>query len=144
MRVANLYKYSGKRPVISFEFSRPKNEKAADNLDKALDSLIATSPDYVSVTFGAGGSTREGSYELIDKLNNKRGLNVVAYIAGIGLGPEEVLEAMEKFKSIGIDLATGQCKGLLKHSVPGLYFYTVNRGKSIINIVNNLKSDGAF
>ena len=103
MRVANLYEQSGKRPVISFEFSRPKNEKAAANLDKALDSLTTISPDYVSVTFGAGGSTREGSYKLIDKLKNERGLNVVAYIAGIGLSPEEVLEAMEKFKSIGVE-----------------------------------------
>ena len=103
MHVANLYKNSGKRPVVSFEFSRPKNEKAADNLDNALDSLISISPDYVSVTFGAGGSTREGSYELTEKLKNESGLNVVAYIAGIGLGPEEVVEAMEKFKSIGVE-----------------------------------------
>jgi methylenetetrahydrofolate reductase (NADPH) len=60
MRVANLYEKSGKRPVISFEFLPPKNEKAAANLDKALDSLTTISPDYVSVTFGAGGSTHEG------------------------------------------------------------------------------------
>jgi len=68
MRAANLYIASGRRPVLSFEFSRPKIEKAAENLDKALDSLTTLSPDYVSVTFGAGGSTREGSFELIDKL----------------------------------------------------------------------------
>ena len=103
MRVANLYKKSGKRTAISFEFSRPKNENAAANLDKALDSLTTISPDYVSVTFGAGGSTREGSYELIDKLKNERGLNAVAYIAGIGLGPEDVIEALDKFKSIGVE-----------------------------------------
>jgi methylenetetrahydrofolate reductase (NADPH) len=103
MHAANLYEKSGKRPVISFEFSRPKDEKAAVNLDKALDSLTSISPDYVSVTFGAGGSTREGSYELIDKLKNERGLNVVAYIAGIGLAPDEVVEAMEKFKRIGVE-----------------------------------------
>jgi len=102
MRVANFYEKSGKRPVISFEFSRPKNEKAAENLDKALDSLITISPDYVSVTFGAGGTTREGSNELIDKLKNERGLNLVAYLAGIGLSPEEVIETLEKFKSIGV------------------------------------------
>ena len=90
MQVANLYKNSNDRPVISLEFSRPKTEKAAANLEKALDSLTNIPPDYVSVTFGAGGSTREGSYELVDKLKNQRGLNVVAYIAGIGLAPDEV------------------------------------------------------
>ena len=103
MRVANLYEKSGLHPLLSFEFSRPKNEMAAANLDRTLDSLTRLSPDYVSVTFGAGGSSREGSYELLDTLKNKRGLNVVAYIAGIGLGPEEVLEALEKFKSIGVE-----------------------------------------
>ena len=294
MRVANLYEKSGLHPLLSFEFSRPKNEMAAANLDRTLDSLTRLSPDYVSVTFGAGGSNREGSYELLDTLKNKRGLNVVAYIAGIGLGPEEVLEALEKFKSIGvetvfvirgdaptwdenykphpdamlyasdllkfiksrydfclgaagypethmeavspekdldylklkvdegaeyivaqyfydnqyfydyldrvqanginvpvvpgvmpiytvkmtenlaricgttitekvrngldslppedkeavlqygIDLATDQCKDLLKHGVPGLHFYTMNRGKSIVSIMDKLKADGAF
>jgi methylenetetrahydrofolate reductase (NADPH) len=103
MRVVDLYKKSGKRPVISFEFSRPKNEMAAANLEKALDSLTKLSPDYVSVTFGAGGSSREGSYELIDKLKNERGLPVVAYIAGIGLGPEELTEALEKFRSMEVE-----------------------------------------
>ena len=103
MHAANLYEKSGKRPVISFEFSRPKDEKAAVSLGKALDSLTSISPDYVSVTFGAGGSTREGSYELIHKLKNERGLNVVAYFAGIGLGQHEVVEAMEKFKRIGVE-----------------------------------------
>jgi methylenetetrahydrofolate reductase (NADPH) len=40
----------------------------------------------------------------------------------------------------GIDLATEQCKDLLKHGVPGLHFYTMNRGKSIMRIMENLKS----
>jgi methylenetetrahydrofolate reductase (NADPH) len=102
MHAAGLYKESRKRPVISFEFSRPKDEKAAEGLERALDTLTTLSPDYVSVTFGAGGSTREGSFELIDKLKRERGLNVVAYFAGIGLGPDEVIEAMERFRSMEV------------------------------------------
>lgn len=103
MRAASKYEKPDRRPVLSFEFSRPKNEKAAESLDRAMDSLVTASPDYVSVTFGAGGSTREGSYELIDKLKNQRGLNVVAYLAGIGLGPDEVVEALDKFRGLGIE-----------------------------------------
>ena len=56
MRVADLLKDKEGKPVISFEFSRPKTEKAAASLEKALDHLAAAKPDYVSVTFGAGGS----------------------------------------------------------------------------------------
>ena len=68
MHAADLYKSRGEDPVISFEFFRPKDEKAAASLERALDALTVLEPNYVSVTFGAGGSTREGSYELIDKL----------------------------------------------------------------------------
>lgn len=103
MRVADFYKNAAGKPVISFEFFRAKTEKAAANLEKVLDLLSATKHDYMSVTFGAGGSTREGSYELIDKLKNDRGLNVVAYIAGVGLGPDDLTEVLDKFKSQGIE-----------------------------------------
>lgn len=102
MRVADLLRESGDRPVISFEFFRAKTEKGARSLENVLDILSETKHDYVSVTFGAGGSTREGSYELIDKLKKERGLNVVAYIAGVGLGPRELTDVLDTFKSQGI------------------------------------------
>jgi methylenetetrahydrofolate reductase (NADPH) len=97
-----LFKQKAGKPVISFEFSRPKSEKAAANLEKALVTLKAAEPDYVSVTFGAGGSTREGSFELVDKLKNEKGFKVVAYIAGVGLGPDDLTACMDKFKSLDI------------------------------------------
>ena len=103
MKVADLYNQAGDKPVISFEFSRAKTEKAAENLEKTLDLLAETKHDYMSVTFGAGGSTRDGSYELIDKIKNDRGLNVVGYIAGVGLGPDEMAEVLDKFKSQGLE-----------------------------------------
>ncbi len=103
MQIGNLLKEKKGKPVISFEFSRAKTEKAAESLDRALDSLAKTGPDYVSVTFGAGGSTREGSFQLVDKLKNEKGFNVVAYIAGVGLGPDDITSVLDKFKSLGIE-----------------------------------------
>ena len=103
MRAANLYKQAGNKPVISFEFFRAKTEKATENLEKVLDLLAETRHDYMSVTFGAGGSTREGSYELIDKLKKDRNLNVAAYIAGVGMGPDDLTEVLDKFKNKGIE-----------------------------------------
>lgn len=103
MSVANLYKDAGDKPIISFEFFRAKTEKGAQSLEKVLDLLSETKHDYMSVTFGAGGSTREGSYELIDKLKKDRNLNVVAYIAGVGLGPDDLTTVLDKFKSQGIE-----------------------------------------
>ena len=87
MKVGDLYKNNAGKPVVSFEFFRAKTPKAADSLEKVMDLLAGTRHDYMSVTFGAGGSAREGSYQLIDKLKNERSLKTVAYIAGVGLGP---------------------------------------------------------
>jgi len=103
MKVADLYRNNTGKPVISFEFFRAKTPKAAENLEKVLDLLAGTRHDYMSVTFGAGGSTREGSYQLIDKLKNERGLNVVAYIAGVGLGPDDLTAVLDTFKRQGIE-----------------------------------------
>ena len=103
MRVTDLFDKKGGKPVISFEFSRPKTDKAVANLENALDKLVDAKPDYVSVTFGAGGSTRQGSFELVENLNAGRGLPTVAYLAGVGLGPDELVECLDKFKTLGIE-----------------------------------------
>ena len=103
MRVPELLKKKAGKPVISFELSRPKTDKAAASLETALGTLEAAQPDYVSVTFGAGGSNRDGSYQLIDKLKNERHLPVVGYLAAVGLGPEDLESCLDKFKALGLE-----------------------------------------
>jgi len=103
MRVDDHLQRSNRGPVISFEFSRPKSEEAAANLDKALVNLKALDPDYVSVTFGAGGSTRDGSIQLVDKLKNQFGFEVVAYIAGVGLAPDQLSEVLDRYRDLHIE-----------------------------------------
>ena len=91
------------RPLISFEFSPPRCEKAAEKFNGIIDNLSECKPDFVSVTFGAGGSTKEGSYQLVDQLKNEKGLPTVAYIAGYGLGPGEIIEVLDGYKRLGIE-----------------------------------------
>ena len=102
MRVANLLN-STKRPTISFEFFPARNEKAAEKFERVIDNLAKLNPDFVSVTFGAGGSTREGSYQLVDKLIHKKGLKTVAYLAGFGLGPDEITSVLDNYKNLGVE-----------------------------------------
>ncbi|MCP4181017.1 MAG: methylenetetrahydrofolate reductase [NAD(P)H] [bacterium] len=90
------------RPVISLEFSRPINDKASINLDKALNKLKELHPDYVSVTFGAGGSNHEGSVQLLNKLKNELNFKTVAYIAAVGLSKEKLTEVLNQFNELGI------------------------------------------
>jgi methylenetetrahydrofolate reductase (NADPH) len=69
-------------PTISFELFPARSAKAAENLEKAIGRLADLNPDFVSVTFGAGGSTRDGSRQLVEKLKIGMGLEVLAYFAG--------------------------------------------------------------
>jgi len=103
MNVAELIQKKDGKPAISFELSRPKNDKAAAKLDKVLDNLRGLEPDYVSVTFGAGGSTRQGSFELIEKLKKDKGLPTVGYIAGVGLAPGQIDECLSRFEDMGLE-----------------------------------------
>jgi len=102
MKVTDIWS-SGKTPTVSFELFPPRSPKAADKLEGAIDELAALKPDFVSVTFGAGGSTREGSRQLIEKLKNEKAMDVVAYFAGYGLGPEDITSVLDSYQAIGIE-----------------------------------------
>jgi methylenetetrahydrofolate reductase (NADPH) len=102
MRLTHLLA-SRKKPTLSFELFPARDEKAAAKLPKVLDALAACQPDFVSVTFGAGGSTREGSYQLIKHLIVDRGLPVVAYFACYGLAPDEILSALQAYRDLGVE-----------------------------------------
>ncbi len=102
MRATDLWK-PGERPTLSFELYPARTEKAAANLEKAIDRLADLKPDFASVTFGAGGSTREGSRQLLGKLKDEKGLNVIAYFAGFGLGPDDILSALDSYQDMGIE-----------------------------------------
>jgi methylenetetrahydrofolate reductase (NADPH) len=102
MKVTDIWK-SAAHPTISFELFPARTEKAAVNLEKAIDKLAALKPDFVSVTFGAGGSTREGSRQLLEKLKNDKGLEVIAYFACFGLGPDDITAVLDDYQALGIE-----------------------------------------
>ncbi len=90
-------------PTVSFELFPVRSEKAAARLDIAVDVLAALEPDFVSVTFGAGGSTREGSRQLIEKLKVEKGLEMLAYFAGYGLGPGDITSVLDNYQELGVE-----------------------------------------
>lgn len=102
MKLTDIWN-AGERPTISFELFPARSPKAAENLEKAIDKLAALKPDFVSVTFGAGGSTREGSLELVEKLKNEKGLEVLAYFAGYGLGPDDITSVLDSYRGMGVE-----------------------------------------
>ena len=102
MRAIDIWS-AGKSPTVSFELFPARSEKAAKNLEKAIDRLAALKPDFVSVTFGAGGSTREGSRQLIEKLKVEKRLEIIAYFAGYGLGPDDITAVLDGYQQLGVE-----------------------------------------
>ena len=101
MRVDHLYDQD--KPVISMEFFPFRDDKTRDNFHTTLDALAPLNPDYCSVTFGAGGSTRDGSYQTVKAVCQDKNLPCVAYIAGYGLGPDEISQVLDAYKKMGIE-----------------------------------------
>lgn len=102
MKLTELWNYSAKA-TISFELFPARTEKAAERLPRTIDDLAALNPDFVSVTFGAGGSTKEGSRQLLDMLKSEKGLRVVGYFAGYGLKPEDITAVLDSYQELGIE-----------------------------------------
>jgi len=102
MSVRDVFK-NKKTPVISFELFPARNEKAVNRQNKAIQNMLKLNPDFMSVTFGAGGSTREGSYDLVKKLNEFNGPEIVAYVAGYGLAPSVINTIVESYIDLGIE-----------------------------------------
>ena len=101
MRVKKLYQNNP--PVLSMEFFPPRNEEAREKFGNTIDTLAESNPDYMSVTFGAGGSNREGSLQTVKDVMIDKNLPTVAYIAGYGLGPDEIAGVLDRYKELGVE-----------------------------------------
>jgi methylenetetrahydrofolate reductase (NADPH) len=102
MKIIDIWN-ARQKPTISFELFPARSEKAAASLQNAIAELTALCPDFLSVTFGAGGSTREGSRDLVDQLKNNLGLEVLAYFACYGLGPDEIRGVLDDYQALGVE-----------------------------------------
>lgn len=83
--------FAGKERTLSFEFFTPKTEPGVVRLDTTIGGIFAAlRPDFLSVTYGAGGSTRTGTTALVEELQQKHGLPVMHHLTCIGNSREEL------------------------------------------------------
>jgi methylenetetrahydrofolate reductase (NADPH) len=95
-------KIAGK-PVISFEFFPPKTEEGDRTLlEKTIPALLETKPDYCSVTYGAGGSTREKTLMIVDRIQKQHGLTTVAHLTCVCSTQEEIKELLKQIRAVGV------------------------------------------
>jgi methylenetetrahydrofolate reductase (NADPH) len=93
---------SARAPAISFEFFPPKSEEQAAALDATVERLAAFRPHYVSVTYGAGGTTQERSFGAVRRMRDA-GLATAAHLTCAGASRKAVGAAIASFRSAGID-----------------------------------------
>jgi len=94
---------AGGDPVFSFEFFPPKTEEGERNLFDALEALRALEPAFVSVTWGAGGSTREKTIAIVSRIRADHGLEAMAHFTCVGATVEDLHAALRQMREAGID-----------------------------------------
>jgi len=101
MRIADMY---GKgRPVISFEFFPPKNESGFESLYRTISELEHIRPDFVSVTMGAGGGTRDKTVDLVKKIQHDTGITAMCHLPCIGYSRAEIANLLDGLERAGIE-----------------------------------------
>ena len=90
-------------PTLSYEFSPPKTAKAERDLRKVVQELAVTDPSFVSVTYGAGGSTRDRTHEIVLHIHRDTGLVAMPHLTCVGHSRSEVVELLSQYKAEGIE-----------------------------------------
>lgn len=87
-------------PTLSFEFFPPKDEAGEANLWSAFEKLLEVSPDYVSVTYGAGGSNRERSLAVVDRMAPR--VLTIGHLTCVGATKESTQDILQHFEGAGV------------------------------------------
>ena len=89
--------------MVSFEIFPPKTAAGEEKLNYELGLLSANSPDFVSITYGAGGSTRNKTLELALNIKDKYGITPIIHFTCVGAGKDDIRLYIEKVKQSGIN-----------------------------------------
>jgi methylenetetrahydrofolate reductase (NADPH) len=103
IRDIHARKAAAGRPVISFEFSPPKTpEGDRALLEKTIPALRLLNPDYCSVTYGAGGSTRDKTLMIVDRIQREHGLTAMSHLTCVNATAGELRATLMEARNLGI------------------------------------------
>src|SRR5438128_2156241 len=94
---------AAQKPLFSFEFFPPKDDAATEALMGVARSLHDLKPDYVSVTYGAGGSTRARTLELVTRIKREIGIEAMAHLTCVGHSRQEIRGILDELASKGVE-----------------------------------------
>jgi len=89
--------------TVSFEFFPPKTDEAARELEKTIGELKPLGPNFVSVTYGAGGSTRERTRDIVLHIQRDAGITAMAHLTCMAHDPSDLVSLLEQYRAAGIE-----------------------------------------
>ncbi len=101
MKIRDLF--TSRRRVFSFEFFPPKTDVGLATLEKTIHDLADLAPGYVSVTYGAGGSTRDRTIDLVSRIQKDHGITAMAHLTCAGAGRDEIASVVDRLVAGGIE-----------------------------------------
>jgi methylenetetrahydrofolate reductase (NADPH) len=101
MKIRDLY--AAGRRVFSFEFFPPKTDKGLETLERTVHDLRDLAPGFVSVTYGAGGSTRERTIDLVTRIQKEHGITAMAHLTCVGAGRNEIAGVVDRLVEGGVE-----------------------------------------
>ena len=90
------------KPNVSFEFFPPNTPEASEKLWESIQKLAPLNPDFVSVTYGAGGSTRERTHDTVAKILKETTLKPAAHLTCVGSTKADIHSILERYKALGV------------------------------------------
>ena len=93
---------NSQKPTLSIELFPPKDEAGEAKLWEAIERLRAIHPDFVSVTYGAGGSTRDRTIRIAEEFTSRTGISTVAHLTCVGSTRDELASILDHYKNAGI------------------------------------------
>ena len=104
MRISDLLRFARERgePVFSFEFFPPKTDDGVRALFETVEALRPLAPTFVSVTYGAGGSTRQRTLELVKRLRRDTGIETMAHVTCVGSSRDEIAAVLDEVAEAGV------------------------------------------
>jgi methylenetetrahydrofolate reductase (NADPH) len=93
---------TAQEPLFSFEFFPPKSDAGEENLARALDDLRPMEPAFVSVTYGAGGSMREKTVEIVSQLKHDHGFEAMAHLTCVNATCDSLRQTLDQLEAAGV------------------------------------------
>lgn len=101
MRISDILRTD--RRAVSFEFFPPKDDAGFASLFETIEALKALDPSYVSVTYGAGGSTRRKTVELVKRIKHEIGIESMAHLTCVGANRDEIGGVLDDLAAAGLE-----------------------------------------